>query len=213
MLRIPDELKRYITFPRKFEEVREYSHYIMDNLKKLEEITPTLVTKEGIIEIFSKDVNLIKEDYKKGNISKREAEKLLEDLHGIAGELERYISEIRELFLKLEESSRSISRKFIEPPEFGVPITVVKEEVRKVINRVLKDGVPKREFGVLELANLSESDVDKKIHDFIDEHSSGLVITLPELERCVIKILNNARVKFETKKVGRRTIFIVEGFE
>jgi len=204
---------RRSTFLRELEKVREYSYYIEDSLKKLEGTASTLVTREGIMEMFRKDVDLIKEDYKKGDISRREAKQSLQDLLRITDELERYVLEIRKLFLKLEEISHSILRKLIEPPEFGVPITVVKGEIREFISQTLEDEIPKREFGVLEVANLSENECKQKINGFIDEYSSGLVITQPELESFIIKILNSARVRFEAKKVGMRIIFTVEGFE
>jgi len=201
---------RQCEFLRKLEDVKGYYFKIMDILKKLEEDGTTLITKEGIVKLFEKDANSIKEDYEKGKISRKEAQKLLEDLQEVNGELEKYISHAREVFLELETNSRSILRKLIEPSHFGVPVAVVKKEVKEVINRKLGRGIPKKEFGILELSNLSESECRQKIHEFLYEHSSGLVITQPELSECVAEILSDVRVRFEVKKVGEKVIFTIE---
>ena len=202
---------RRCTFLRKLEDVERHCSNIMSMLKELDKEATSLITKEEIVELFEKDANSIKESYERGEISRKEAQQLLQDLHRVADELERYISHVREIFLKLEENSRSILRKLIEPPQFGVPVTVVKGEIKRLINQILGEDIPKREFGVLEVSNLSESECRQKIHEFINEYSSGLVITQPELSECLTKILNDAHVRFEVKKVGVKIIFMVEG--
>jgi len=202
---------RRCEFLRKLEEIKGYYFKIMDILKKLEEEGTTLITKEGIVKLFEKDANSIKEDYEKGKISRKEAQKLLEDLQEVNDELEKYISYARELFLELETYSHSILRKLIEPPHFGVPVAVVKKEVEEVINRRLGKSIPKRGFGILELSNLSESECRQKIHEFLYEHSSGLVIAQPELGECVAEILGDVHVRFEVKKVEEKVVFIMEG--
>jgi len=202
---------RRCTFLRKLEDVERHCSSIIDRFKELDRKATNLITKEEIVELFEKDANSIKESYERGEISRKEAQQLLQDLHRVADELERYISHIREIFLKLEEDSRSILRKLIEPPQFGVPVTVVKGEIKRLINQILGEDIPKREFGVLEVSNLSESGCRQKIHEFINEYSSGLVITQPELSECLTKILNDAHVRFEVKKVGVKIIFMVEG--
>jgi len=202
---------RQCAFIKKLEEVRENCHRIIDLLEKLHSTAPQLITEEGIMKLFEDDANSIKEDYERGKISRKEAQQLLQDLHRVADELERYVSHVQEIFLKLEEDSHLILKKLIEPPQFGVPVTVVKGEIKRLINQILGEDIPKREFGVLEVSNLSESECRQKIHEFINEYSSGLVITQPELSECVTKILNDAHVRFEVKKVGVKIIFMVEG--
>ena len=160
------------TFLRKLEYVERHCSNIMSMLKELDKEATSLITKEEIVKLFEKDANLIKEDYERGEVSRKEAQQLLQDLHRVADELERYISHVREIFLKLEENSRSILRKLIEPPQFGVPVTVVKGEIKRFINQILGEDIPKREFGVLEVSNLSESECRQKIHEFINDYSS-----------------------------------------
>jgi len=201
---------RQCTFLRKLEDVERLCFKIMDMLKELDGEATNLITEGEIVKLFEKDANSIKEGYEMKEISRKEAQQLLQDLHRVADELERYISHVREIFLKLEEDSHSILRKLIEPPQLGVPVTVVKGEIKRLINQILEKDIPKREFGVLEVSNLSESECRQKIHEFINEYSSGLVITQPELSDHVTKILSDAHVRFEVKKVGLKIIFMVE---
>lgn len=201
---------RQCTFLRKLEDVERRCSNIIGMLKELDKEATSLITKEGIVKLFKEDVNSIKEDYERGKISRKEAQQLLQDLQRVTDELEKYISHVRKIVLKLEEDSLSILRKLIEPPQFGVPVTIVKEEIGRLINQILKEELPRKEFGVLEVSNLSKGELRQKIYEFIDEYYSGLIITPPELSECITKILSNLYMRFDVKKVGVKVIFMVE---
>lgn len=205
---------RQFTISRKLDEIDRIRYVFKESFAELEKIVPSLVTENGILEMFEQDMELIKEKYNRGEISRKEALQLLEELDKVADELERYVLRARELLIELERENDTALRKlrkFIEPPQMGIPISIVKGKIKDSIGKIAKRGLPKKEFRILDVSDYSENRCKEEILEFLEEYFSGIVIARPELKECIMEILSERGVKFEVKEMGTKTIFIVEG--
>ncbi|ADT84837.1 hypothetical protein [Thermococcus barophilus] len=209
---------RQFTIFRKLEEIDRIRYVFKEFFEKLEKIVPSLVTEDGILEIFEQDMELIQEMYNRGEISRKEALQLLRELDEVADDLEEYVLRVRERLIELERENLAALgklRKSIEPPQIGIPIVIVKEKIKDSIRKIAGSGLPKKDFGILNVSdyprNYCKEEIKEKILGFLEEYSSGIVIARSELKECIMGILSERGMKFEVKEMGTKTIFIVEG--